>query len=45
MVAVVLSYIKQLLPKKVIITNQNLKKLEILYNKEINKLRYGKKSI
>lgn len=42
MVAVVLRYIKQLLPKKVIITDQNLKELEILYNKEINKLRYGK---
>jgi pyridoxal/pyridoxine/pyridoxamine kinase len=42
MVAVVLSYIKQLLPKKVIITSQNLKELEILYNKEINKLRYGR---
>jgi hypothetical protein len=42
MVAVVLRYIKQLLPKKVIITSQNLKKLEILYNKEINKLRYGR---
>ena len=42
MVAVVLRYIKQLLPKKVIITDQNLKELEILYNKEINKLRYDR---
>lgn len=39
MVAVVLRYIKQLLPKKVIMTDQNLKELEILYNKELKKLK------
>jgi hypothetical protein len=42
MVVQVYKYIKQLLLKKVIITSQNLKKLEILYNKEINKLRYDR---
>jgi hypothetical protein len=32
-------YIKQLLPKKVIMTDQNLKELEIFYNKELKKLK------
>lgn len=32
-------YIKQLLLKKVIITDQNLKELEIFYNKEFKQFK------
>lgn len=39
MVVQVYKYLKQLLPKKVIITDQNLKELEIFYNKELKKLK------
>lgn len=39
MVVQVYRYLKQLLPKKVIMTDQNLKKLEIFYNKELKKLK------
>lgn len=42
MVVQVYKYLKQLLPKKVIITDQNLKELEILYNKEIKQLKTNK---
>lgn len=39
MVVQVYKYLKQLLPKKVIMTDQNLKKLEIFYNKKLKKLK------
>ena len=39
MVVQVYRYIKQLLPKKLIITDQNLKELEIFYNKEFKQFK------
>ena len=39
MVVQVYRYIKQLLPKKIIIIDQNLKELEIFYNKEFKQFK------